>query len=144
MTQLEKIKIRYDRAKSNYLAMHPTLTPVNIQKVYTCGICGKKEIYDITSHMDKHNQEVPEATNYFLSLPYERVNQLIQQGKRFIKVLTFTEFAVQTEVTPFNALNFKDNQKLIDCNDVKIKWSAKSKQFKKYFFGILVIIILTF
>ena len=144
MTQLEKIKIRYEKAKNNYLAMHPTLTPVNTAKTYTCGICGKKEIFDIASHMDKHNQEIPEANNYFLSMPYERANRLIQNGIKFIKVLTYTEFAVQTEVTPYNALNFKDNQKLTDCNEVNIKWSAKSKQFKRYFFGIMILIILTF
>lgn len=144
MTQLEKIKQRYDKAKSNYLAKNPVLTPINTNKLYACGLCGKTNLIDISAHMAIHNQEVPTANNYFLSLPFEKVNSLIRNGKEFIKVLTFGEFAVNTEVTQYNALNFKNGQKLIDCNDQKIKWNKHSKQFKKLFWLLVIGIILTF
>jgi|APIni6443716594_1056825.scaffolds.fasta_scaffold1241954_1 hypothetical protein len=133
MKQFDEKTVPYSKVLETYLINNTVFTPINISIVYTCGICGKPNLIDMTAHIQRHNFNVPEANNYFLSLPYEKVNQLIRNGKQFIKVLTFGEFAVQTEVTDYNALNFKNGQKLVDCDNVRVKWSATSNQFKKVF-----------
>ena len=145
MTQLDKIKNRYARARQLYLARHPNLIPISPQKVYVCGLCGRANVWDMQSHMQTHMETPPAGLRYLIPMQFERANRKLRDGMQFIRLLVInvdTDELDENYPVGWNVLMLSHKSRVTDIDGKSMHWDKKRRKFR-YWFWICILVMVT-